>query len=369
MPLAQKSNVETLSIDTWIRSGKPVLTALKKHTTLALLFGKPDTKMVQDTYLNKVMPKVSFEGIDKLNLEDGRYFVFPFVKALSGAGSNLTRGSAMLGSRSAVSTDPFDALRFQTSWYVINYDIANDKLDELKGTKFALNGTFASNVADAIMRQYLDTSSSNIWATGSSSLMPADGVLGSIRAQVSDGLNNTQRGTTGQSDESNYHTFLTYDRSAGTDFSSPYQWKAGGILTVQGLESAADAAWANGATKLVVPMSPARFRKLEDTIRSTYGTNSMVVDDDLRGLGIGAGFQFMIGGITCYIDYDLPVSTWVTVLDLPSVSAGSDFAKVNTNIIPNPAVYNGSLLQGRFRHQVCVADPRKCTLIEGLESS
>ena len=115
-------------------------------------------------------------------------------------------------------------------------------------------------------------------------------------------------------------------------------------------------------------MSPARFRKLEDTIRSTYGTNSMVVDDDLRGLGIGAGFQFMIGGITCYIDYDLPVSTWVTVLDLPSVSAGSDFAKVNTNIIPNPAVYNGSLLQGRFRHQVCVADPRKCTLIEGLES-
>ena len=178
MPLAQKSNVETLSIDTWIRSGKPVLTALKKHTTLALLFGKPDTKMVQDTYLNKVMPKVSFEGIDKLNLEDGRYFVFPFVKALSGAGSNLTRGSAMLGSRSAVSTDPFDALRFQTSWYVINYDIANDKLDELKGTKFALNGTFASNVADAIMRQYLDTSSSNIWATGSSSARPRPGACG-----------------------------------------------------------------------------------------------------------------------------------------------------------------------------------------------
>ena len=78
--------------------------------------------------------------------------------------------------------------------------------------------------------------------------------------------------------------------------------------------------------------------------------------------------QLMVGGITAYIDYDVPVGTWQVGFDLDSVAAGSDFAKVTTNIIPNPAVYNGSLLQGRFRQQVCVPDPRKCVLIDNLTS-
>ncbi len=365
MSLSAKSNSESLVIDTWIRSGKPVLTQLKKHTTVALLFGKPETRMVQDTYLNKAMPKVSFEGIDKLALEDGRYFVFPYAKNIN-AGANVTRGTNMLATRSAVSTDPFDALKFQSTWYVINYDIPNDKLDELQGVKWALNGTFASNAADAIMRNYLDDSATAVWATGASK-MPADGVLGSIRAQVSDGLTNAQRGSSG-GNESNYATFLGYDRTAGSEFSSTYQYQSGGALTVLNLEQAADSAYANGATKVVVPMRHTRFRKLEDTIRSTYGTNSLSLDDDLQGMGIGSGMQFTIGGITCYVDYDIPVGTWITALDLPSISAGSEFGKVKTAIHHNPATTSSSVLHGRFRHQVMVTDPRKCTLIENLES-
>jgi len=364
MSLSAKQNTESLVIDTWIRSGKPVLTQLKTHTTAALAFGKPDTKMVQDAYLNKVMPKVTFEGIDKLQFEDGRYFVFPYARNVD-AGSDTARGSAMLAARSTVATDPFDALKFQSSWYVINYEMSNDKLDELKGTKFALNGTFASNVADAIMRNYLDKVGLNIWGVGANR-MPGDGILGSIRAQVSDGLTNAQRGSGGN--ETNYANFLGFDRTANTDFSATYQYQSGAALSVLNLETACDSAMNNGATKVVVPLRPARYRKLEDTIRSAYGTNSLKVDEELMNLGIGSAMQFSIGGITCYIDYDIPQGTWVTALDLPSISAGSDFAKVNTNLIPNPAVVNGSLLQGRFRHQMMVTNPRACTLIENLES-
>jgi len=363
MSLAAKSNTESLVIDTWIRSGKPVLTNLKKHTTVALAFGKPDTKMVQDTYLNKVMPKVTFEGLDKLSFE-GRYFVFPYAKDVT-AGANLTRGSAMLAANTPSTTDPFDALKFQSTWYVINYRISNDKLKELQGVKFALNGSFASNVADAIMRQYLSDSATAVWATGAGT-MPTDGTLGSIRAQVSDGLTNGARGSGGN--ESAYSTFLTYDRTVDSQFSATYQYKAGGALTVLNLETAVDAAYQNGATKVVIPMNAARFRKLEDTIRSTYGTNSLKVDDDLAGMGIGSGMQFMIGGFTCYVDYDIPVGTWVTALDLPSISAGSNFSNVTLAQMPDPSVKFGTLLQGGFEQQLCVADPRKCTLIENLES-
>ncbi len=368
MSLQTKTASDSAVIDTWIRSGKPVLSQLKKHSTLALLFGKPETKMVQDTYTGKVMPKITFEGIDKLNLEDGRFFVFPYARDLD-AGADTTRGANMLATRSVGSgTDPFDALRFQSSWYVINYDIPNDKLDELKGTKWAMNGTFASNVADAIMRYYLNESSTAIWASGSSSLMPADGVLGSIRAQVSDGIDHTGSGGT---DESTYTNFVSgYTRTAAgghQDFSSSYL-QLSGALTVLNLEQAADMAYANGATKLVVPLRHTRFRALEDTIRSTYGQNSLKVDEELCDLGIPSGMQFTIGGITCYVDYDIPAATWVTVLDLPSISAGSEFGKVKTSLIHNPGTVNASVLHGRFRHQVMVTDPRKCTLIEGLSS-
>lgn len=364
MALSAKQNTESLVIDTWIRSGKPVLTNLKKHTTVALAFGKPDTKMAQDTYLNKVMPKVTFEGIDKLKL-DGRYFCFPYAKDVS-AGAGVTRGAGMLAANTPSTTDPFDALKFQSRWYVINYRVSNDKMIELQGVKFALAGSFDSNVADAIMRQYFTDAAASVWATGAGT-MPADGVLGSIRAQVSDGLTNAQRGASG-GNESAYATFLGYDRTAATEFSATYQYKAGGALTVLNLEVAADAAYQNGATKVVIPMNAARFRKLEDTIRSTYGTNSLQLDEDLKGMGIGSGMQFMIGGITCYVDYDIPVGTWVTALDLPSISCGSDFGSVTLEKLPDVSVKFGTLLQGGFRDQMCVADPRKCTLIENLES-
>lgn len=367
MSLGTKSNSESIVIDTWIRSGKPVLSQLKKHTTLSLLFGKPETKMVQDTYSGKVMPKVSFAGIDKLTLEDGRYFVFPYARDTD-AGADTTRGANMLATRSIGSgTDPFDALRFQSSWYVINYDIPNDKLDELKGIKWAMNGTFASNIADSIMRYYLNETSTAIWATGASH-MPADGVVGSIRAQVSDGLTTAQRGGVGP-DESAYAAFVSgYTRSTtNLDFSANV-FLGSGALTLPNLENAADLAFANGATEVVVPMRAARFRALEDTIRSTYGQNSLKVNENLEEMGVASGFQFMIGGITCFIDYDIPASTWVTMLDLPSVSAGSEYGKVKTSLIHNPGAVNASLLHGRFRHQVMVSDPRKCTLIEGLSS-
>lgn len=366
MPLSAKQNSESLVIDTWIRTGKPVLTQLKKHTTLALLFGKPESRMVQDVYSDKVLPKVTFEGIEKLNLQEGRYFVFPYAKNITTSGGNVTRGSNMLTTRTANSTDPFDALKFQSTWYVINYDLPNDKLDELQGTKWAIGGTFASNAADAIMRNYLDDSATAVWATGANK-MPADGVLGSIRAQVSDGLTNAQRGATG-GNESNYSSFLGFDRTTSNDFSASYQYQAGGALSVLNLEQAADLAYANGATNVVVPMRHTRFRKLEDLIRSTYGTNSLALNEDLRGIGIGSGMQFMIGGITCYVDYDIPIGTWVTVLDLPSLAAGSEFGKVRTALHHNPATTSSSVLHGRFRHQVMVTDPRKCTLVENLES-
>lgn len=361
MSLSAKQNTESLVIDRWIRSGKPVLTQLKKHNTLALLFGTPTTAMVSDAY-GKPMPKVTFEGLEKLSMEDSRYLVFPYAQNVD-AGNNIQRGAAGLATRTAVTTDPFDALKFQTSWYVINYDISNDKLDELKGTKFALNGTFASNVANAIMRNYLDKTATALFATGSNK-MPSDGVLGSLRAQISDGL-----GSGGShNDETPYASFLGFTRdSTHTDFSAPYAWSSGD-LTVKNLETYADLAYQNGASNLVFPMNPTRFRIFEDLIRSTYGTNSLALDSDMMGLGIGAGSQLRIGGFTCYVDYDVPVGTWQIGFDLPSVAAGSDFAKVTTNIIPNPSVYNGSLLQGRFRHQVCVPDPRKCVLIDNLTS-
>lgn len=368
MALGTKSNSEALSIDAWIRTGKPVLTNLTRHTTLALAFGKPSTKMVQTAYSESPMPKVSFDKLEKLAMDPGkRYYCFPLAANID-AGETVTRGSGLLASRTPVSTDPFDALRFQAAYYTINYDIPEDKLEELQGEQFALGGSFSTNAADAIMRNYLDEAATAIWSTGSG-VMPVDGVLGSIFGLVSDGLTTAERSATGP-DESNYAAIAGYTRStSNTGLSSFISVQSGSpALTIEMLEACADVQYGRGATKLVVPLRSARFRKLQKAIRDTFGDNALKVDEQLIEMGVPSGLHFRVGDITCYMDNDIPAGTQVVSLDLPSLVAGSGYSDVSLTMHHNTATKGSKVLHGVFKHQIMSPDPRKHAKVVDLES-
>ena len=367
MAIGAKSNSEALTIDAWIRTGKPVLTNLTRHTTLALAFGKPSTKMVQGALSEAPMPKVSFDKLEKLTMDPGkRYYCFPLAGNID-AGETVTRGSGLLASRTPVSTDPFDALRFQAAYYTVNYDIPVDKLEELKGEQFALGGSFSSNAADAIMRNYLDEAATAAWATGAG-VMPVDGVLGSIFGLVSDGLTNAERGS--GPNESNYASIAGYTRSTSNTGLSSYinVQTSTPALTIEMVEACADVQYSRGATKLVVPLRSARYRKLQKYLRDTFGDNALKVDEQLIEMGVPSGLHFRVGDITFYMDNDIPSGAQVVVLDLPSLVAGSGFADVTLDMYHNPATKGSKVLHGVFKHQIMAPDPRKHAKIVDLES-
>jgi len=368
MPLAAKSGSEALSIDYYIRTGNPVLTNLTRHTTLALAFGKPTKSMTGDAYSSTPMPKVSFEKIENLKMDPGkRYYAFPLFGNID-AGETVTRGSGLLASRTPVSTDAFDALRFQAAYHTINYDIPADRLEELQGEQWAVPGSFSSESANAIMRNYLDEAATAIWATGAG-VMPVDGVLGSIFGLVSDGLTTAERGATGP-DESAYAAIAGYTRStSNTGLSSFISVQSGSpALTIEMLEACADVQYSRGATKIVVPMRSARYRKLQKAIRDTFGDNAMKEDEQLLDIGIASGLSFRIGDITCYMDNDIPAGTQVVSLDLPSLVAGSGFSDVSLDMFHNSATKGSKVLHGTFKHQMMSPDPRKHAKVVALES-
>ncbi|HLO98893.1 MAG TPA: hypothetical protein VK171_09895, partial [Fimbriimonas sp.] len=345
MSLAAKSAVETHVIDQWISAGMPVLTSLNRHTTLALAMGKPSRKIAGDMYGNK-LPKVEFSKLMKFEVGQ-RYYSFPISDVVN-AGADYARGSGLteVSLGSAVTTDPFEAGRFQTSWYGINYHLSDDKIHELRGQNWVTGGTFETHIGNAIMRGYLDDVAASLWATGAGK-MPGDGVLGSIRAQVSDGQNSGGSHT----DESAYGTWLGFNRNSGlSQYRSYYSYQAGGALTETVLLMAADQMVRKGATQIVVPMNSARFRALELSLRGTYGQNSLK-SEMLSDLGIPAGQTLSIGDIHCYIDTDIPAGTWVTMLDLPSLLVGSSFQSVKLESHAVSGVRGGTFLKAPIYHQ------------------
>lgn len=359
MGLAAKAALETWVIDEWISAGMPVLTSLNRHTTVALMFGQASRKVVGEA--GKKMPKVEFSKLMKFEVGQ-RYYSFPIADVVN-AGADYARGSGLTSLGGEVTTDPFEAGRFQTSWHGINYHLSDDKIHELRGQNWVGGGTFETHIGNAIMRGYLDDVATALWATGASK-MPADGVLGSIRAQVSDG----QASGGSHTDETNYGTWLGFNRNAGLpQYRSYYSYQAGGALTETVLLLAADQMVKKGATQIVVPLNSARFRALELSLRGTYGQNSLK-SELLSDLGIPAGQTLAIGDIHCYIDTDIPAGTWVTMLDLPSLLVGSSFQKMKLEEHAVSGARGGTFLKAPIYHQCVVKNPAACALIENLES-
>ena len=365
MPLPALTNKEATLTQNWINTGQPVLTAASKHTTMLLAMGKSNIDAYMDKQSKTPQPKVSFAKTSKLKMNTNGYYYFATAGNTTGAAPVARSG--MLATRTPDSAESYDGLKFRSEYVGINKDITQAQLDEFRAGDWAIDDPFPTAQGDAIMRTAFDNDADALWATGSNKAF-TDGVLNSLVHIFSDGLTTAERGAVGP-DESAYLNFAGYTRTASAVNHSSYISPQSGspALTIEMIEAATDEIWNRCAGKVVVPMSPARFRALQTAYRAAYGR--VMVDEDLAELGIKSSDTLQIGGnISVYKDFDCPASTFVLGFDLEGLYFGSEYDKTNLRLIDNPVTEQGYTLRGSYRRQIMHINPRAGFKITGLVS-
>jgi hypothetical protein len=344
-------------------SGMPILNAVRKRPTFALLLGKPKKTT------NNGMPHVEFPNLRKIDLnKKTTNIVNQFDNGYGG--EDIARGGAMLAASTPGNPNIMDTLQFVNAFHIFDETITLDQLQEGRGESWMIGETYEQMRINAMMIKYVNQTSINMFATGANKFA-ADGQLGSLRAYVSDGLTTATRASGSGTDESNYVNYAGYLRTVDDTFRANYVESDGAAYTEAMGDTAFALADANGAEHIVAPMSIARFNAFKARIRSTYPqqlTNK--VHEDLE-YALGGTDTITADGITYYREPALTaagVNTWQLFLDTGSIAIGSNFRDIKFDMermTDRKAAYS---LWASMKHQIYNVAPNRSSIVEELPS-
>lgn len=361
MPLPATQFFDTGLANRWIESGMPVELALRSNPTLQILFGdmKKDVKNV----LGKNVPYVDYSAVEKLDTT-ARVLKIPYQLEVP-AGTSITRAS-MLNAPVYISPDQNDALQFLTTFYESAMQYTTADVIEGKGKNWDLAYSFEQMIGNNFVLSYANARTNSMFATGAN-LMPSDGVLGSLRAQISDGLTAAQRNIVGSSDESNYRIFLGADRLTSPQYQSYYQWNSGAAFSLAAGVIMGSNLQNRGAENIVCPVGPARWSALVQEYRQAFGRVNIADSAAASRIGGKSAIYDDVAKVTYYLEPKLGASTWLLFMDLNSITAGSSVFNADLTVFRDQITTKDSMkFNFKVKDQIAVFAPHRCGLLEGL---
>jgi hypothetical protein len=362
------SNFDAGLVQLAVQSGRVIQYQRNVCPTLALALGKDPIMADNDLANLKNVPMYGEMSNDEINAGYIRSFFAPNASI----GGSVTRANmtALVAASPFVggTTEALNDFTVQTCYYNDGGEtISLARLTEGKGRGWAANMTNEELVASVMVKRYFAVRGTQLFsdATGSTTL-PGDGVFGSLRAIISNGINNTGSGGT---DESTYSVYGGRTRSATAPLQALYQNYTGSPATsIAQMDAAVIAAYANGATKVVAPMSTARFIQFRALVQA-FG--QIRLDEDMANV-VNGKYAIDFNGCTYYADPQMPTGkTWQLFIDLgspdmPNLYAKTAMQKSLIERVPNPILNNADRLRWGFPDQVIVRNPSTCVLVTGL---
>lgn len=358
MPFAAVDGFDIGLAQAWVNSGMPLKTALIAHPTLALLFGQPKERV--DNVLGRSLAKIDYSRVQKLDTDQKKLRI-PYRLRVADGG-DISRAD-MFAAPTLVNRDVFDGLDFFTTYYIGNQLANYADMQEGKGRSWDLAETYEQASGNALVEEYCRfVSTQRLFAEGAGQ-MPSDGRLGSLRAMVSNGLNNA-----GQ-DDSAYANFLGADRASDPTYRSVYLAGGGAAFSVNLGVQMGHRLLANGAKSVVSPCSYTRFAALTDFYRTTYG--QVFINEQVEHmLGGGATIYDKSAQVTYYLEPNLQAATWQMFLNLDAVTAGTTMDNADLSIDPlADTTQDAYRIKLRVKHQIAVHSPWTCGIIGNLASA
>lgn len=361
MPIPATTYFDTGLANRWINSGAPIELALRSNPTISILYGTPkrDVKNV----LGEKVPYIDYGAVQKLD-PTAKVLKIPYQLEVP-AGQNITRAS-MYNAPVYTSPDQNDALQFLTTFYESAFQYGSDFVMEGRGKNWDPTFSFEQMVGNNFVLSYYNQTTLDAFAVGAGR-MPSDGVLGSLRAQISDGLTAAQRGVGGSSDESAYRTFLGADRLTSPQYQAYYQWNSGAAFSLAAGVIMGSQLQNRGARNVVCPMGPARWSALVQEYRQTYGRVNIADSEAASRVGGKSAIYDDVAQVTYYLEPKLGASTWLLFMDLDSVVAGSSVYSADLAVVRDIITTKDTMkFNFKVKQQIAVFAPHRCGLLEGL---
>jgi hypothetical protein len=360
MPLSATYGFDTGLANNWINSGAPIELALRSNPTISVLFGPAQRKV--KSVLGKSIPYVDYSAVQRLDTSL-KELKIPYQLQVP-EGQSITR-SSMLNAPTYTSPDQVDALTFLTTFYESAVQYTTADVMEGKGKSWDLGTTFEQTVVNNFTINYFNRRTLDLFATGANR-MPGDGVFGSLRAQISDGLTATQRGIGGSSNESDYVNFLGASRVTSPQYQAYYQWNSNAAFSLTTGVIMGSQLQNRGAQNIVCPMNPARFAALVQEYRQS-GRFNISNSNDASKVGGKSSLYDDVAQVTYYMEPKLGASTWLLFIDLNSVTCGSSVYDADMTMFRDQITTKDSMkFNYKVKDQVAVFAPHRCGLLEGL---
>jgi hypothetical protein len=365
------TNFEVGLVQLAIQNGSVYSAQRPVAPTYGLLLGK-DAEM-QNNIIANVPDVPTYGALSDAEIRSG--ILRSFVGYNTTLGADVTRANQTATISTFTPQEVITDLAFRTTYYSDGGQYVNKaRMIEGQGAGWAANVSYEQILASQLVQEYITKRSAALFAVGASK-MPADGVFGSLRAMISDGLTVAQRSSIG-TDESNYATYAGQTRTASaTTVSAQYYWAPGTGTTANATLTEAHAAaaalrgYGNGAGKLVAPMSLTRYAAFELLLRQQYG---MIRIDEEMKLLVNGGRCVEFEGVTWYPDPNMPTNvTWQLLVDvgtpgMPNAIARTAMQKSQIEMVPAANLNAADRLRWVFPDQAIVRNPKACVLIEGL---
>lgn len=368
------TNFEVGLVQLAIQNGSVYSAQRPVAPTYAMLLGK-DAEM-QDNIISGVKGVPTYGALSDAEIRSG--ILRSFVGYQTTLGGSVTRAN-----QTAALSAPFTPqevltdLAFRTCYYSDGGQFVNlARMVEGQGAGWAANVSYEQVLASQLVQEYIKKRSDALFVNAATGL-PADGQFGSLRAMITDGLTVADRGGIG-TNESALAVYAGQTRSTtNTIVSAQYYWApvtgtvANADLTEAHAATAALRGYANGAGKLVAPMSLGRYAKFERDLRQDYG--QIRIDEDVKLL-VNGGRCVEFEGVTWYPEPSMPSNaTWQLLIDLgtpgmPNAIARTAMQKSQIELIKAPNLNAADRLRWVFPDQSIVRNPKSCVLIEGLNA-
>lgn len=365
------SNFDAGLVQLAVQSGRVIQYQRNVCPTLALALGKDPIMADNDMANLKNVPMYGEMSNDEINAGYIRSFFAPNATI----GGSVTRANmtALVAASPFVggTTEALNDFTVQTCYYNDGGEtISLARLTEGKGRGWAANMTNEELVASVMVKRYFQVRGAQLFSDATSPApLPGDGVFGSLRAIISNGIDNTGSGGT---NESPYSVYGGRTRSATAPLQALYQNYTGSPVTsIANMDAAVIAAYANGATKVVAPMSTARFIQFR-TLVQAFG--QIRLDEEMANV-VNGKYAIEFNGCTYYADPCMPTGkTWQLFIDLgspdmPNLYAKTAMQKSLIERVPNPVLNNADRLRWGFPDQVIVRNPSACVLVTGLAAA
>lgn len=365
------SNFDAGLVQLAVQSGRVIQYQRNVCPTLALALGKDPIMADNDMANLKNVPMYGEMSNDEINAGYIRSFFAPNATI----GGSVTRANmtALVAASPFVggTTEALNDFTVQTCYYNDGGEtISLARLTEGKGRGWAANMTNEELVASVMVKRYFQVRGTQLFSDATSPApLPGDGVFGSLRAIISNGIDNTGSGGT---NESPYSVYGGRTRSATAPLQALYQNYTGAPVTsIANMDAAVIAAYANGATKVVAPMSTARFIQFRALVQA-FG--QIRLDEEMANV-VNGKYAIEFNGCTYYADPCMPTGkTWQLFIDLgspdmPNLYAKTAMQKSLIERVPNPVLNNADRLRWGFPDQVIVRNPSACVLVTGLAAA